>query len=493
MASPSNDQSFLSSSPTSTGGGSPLRRRRSGSPGDGSEIPSRSRISPTLVRSFDPNDPEVRERQRTMDVDMALQLSRARRETISVPTGSSPYEGTQQTESSFPILSPLSSQEQRAIDIARGEDPHPIEDDGGEVADDATLHPLRQPYAESFHLLPHLHQTHDSFLAGQEREDSSTPMFGLPTYQPNVSRSNFDFALMEDFAADEKAVLGLTSPTVKFPGSVFQRRTTITDPTQLVGPSDVPNDNISNIPRTVRQRKLSQSNTSPRTHRKGVGGKMALFEGNPGEPPPSLPRRLGAQGTISPAQSSDNIFVAAASGGGRLTGSALETGGPGPPPGMGILSSGHDRPYRFSFYSNALSATIHARSLCELPADGQSFEDLFTGVSRGPDRGQNPSASSNERPVPHSTVLPIPHSNFPGVHGSKGGQDAGQTLNNNLSNNASYFNGNGFKSGEKSGGVVGNGADFEGSTWWLDIQNPTDEEMKMLSKVNNLFIFAPLA
>ncbi|KAF6762058.1 hypothetical protein DFP72DRAFT_595015 [Ephemerocybe angulata] len=46
------------------------------------EDPTRpARHSPTLVRSFNPNDPDVRERQRTMDVDMAMQLSRARRET----------------------------------------------------------------------------------------------------------------------------------------------------------------------------------------------------------------------------------------------------------------------------------------------------------------------------------------------------------------------------------------------------------------------------
>jgi magnesium transporter len=500
MASPPNDQSFLSSSPTSIGGGSPLRRRRSGSPGDGSEIPSRSRVSPTLVRSFDPNDPEVRERQRTMDVDMALQLSRARRETISVPTVTSPYEGTQQhqpSDPSFPILSPLSSHEQRAIDIARGEGPHPIEDDGGEVADDATLHP-RQPYAESFHLLPHLHQTHDSsLLAGHlhtDREDPSTPMFGLPTYQPNASRSNFDFSLMEDFAAEEKATLGLTSPTVRFPGTIFQRRANALNdsfqPPITVGPSDGSNDYTSNVPRMIRQRKLSQSNTSPRVHRKGVGGKMALFEGNPGEPPPSLPRRLAAQGSaLSPASSSDNIFIAAPGGIGQLTGPALETGGQGPSPGIGILNSGHDRPYRFSFYSNALSATIHARSLCELPADGQSFEDLFTGLSRGPDPGQIPPASSNERPISHSTAIPTSRSGSPGAHGFKGGHDGGPTPNNNHSNNTSYFNGNGngFKSGEKSG-VVRNGADFEGNTWWLDIQNPTDDEMKMLSKVSYFFL-----
>jgi hypothetical protein len=47
----------------------------------------------------------------------------------------------------------------------------------------------------------------------------------------------------------------------------------------------------------------------------------------------------------------------------------------------GILNTGHDRPFRFSFYSNSFAATIHSRSLNELPADGQSFRDLFSGTS----------------------------------------------------------------------------------------------------------------
>jgi hypothetical protein len=33
-----------------------------------------ARLSPTLTRSFDPNDPSNLERQRTMDADVAIQL-----------------------------------------------------------------------------------------------------------------------------------------------------------------------------------------------------------------------------------------------------------------------------------------------------------------------------------------------------------------------------------------------------------------------------------
>ncbi|KAI0309239.1 hypothetical protein OF83DRAFT_1179861, partial [Amylostereum chailletii] len=58
-----------------------------------SNSPTRARHSPTLSRNthFNPLDPSTRERQRTMDVDMAMHLSRARRESVS----------------NSPVLSPL--------------------------------------------------------------------------------------------------------------------------------------------------------------------------------------------------------------------------------------------------------------------------------------------------------------------------------------------------------------------------------------------------
>ncbi|TDL29676.1 cora-domain-containing protein [Rickenella mellea] len=137
---------------------------------------------------------------------------------------------------------------------------------------------------------------------------------------------------------------------------------------------------------------------------------MALFEGQSGAPPPSLGRPTA---TLSALPSFEQGTDGA--GPSRL-----------PPPMYGHPS--HDRPYRFSFYSNALSATIHARSLTELPADGQSFEDLFAGIGGHADREEmGPSK--------------------PGVNDAHDGEPC---------------------------------------TWWLDITSPTDEEMKLLSKVFSL-------
>lgn len=64
------------------------------------------------------------------------------------------------------------------------------------------------------------------------------------------------------------------------------------------------------------------------------------------------------------------------------------------PDGMGP-PIGRRRSYRFSSESNALPTTIHARSLSNLPSEGQTFEDLFAGrpVGRGNAKDGSVSAS----------------------------------------------------------------------------------------------------
>ncbi|KAJ7437135.1 manganese resistance protein MNR2 [Mycena galericulata] len=377
MSSPPRDEDvILSSSPITIGSGSPIRRGESLSRSE-SDI-SRPRLSPTAARSFDPNDPQFRERQRTMDVDMAMQLSRARRETISV---------VDPTERVFPDIS---THEQHDIDMARGQ-PEGVPEN---VAPDPTFLEINHISAQDPTMLVH---------ESQLRAAPASTFGGLPTYQPNASHSEFDYTPMDEFATAERTRLNLASP--KFSVEALRART--------VAPNT---DDIEDGPSSSR-RKLSHSNSNPRPrhHRKGGGGKMALFEGNTDHGPPSF--------TIDPAQTTTGI--------------------------PGILNTGHDRPYRFSFYSNGLSATIHARSLSELPAEGQSFTDLFSGVAPPP-RDQNASRERPTRPGPSPVVgdKTPRHSNY--------------------------------KPGELPRHSAG---DSESSTWWLDVQSPTDEEMKMLSKV----------
>lgn len=475
-------------------------RRRSLSPSeisDGNSIRP-PRHSPTLTRSFDPNDPQVRERQRTMDVDMALQLSLARRETMhSSPVATFASPGGQQP---IPDLSFPQNMASETNEDLQNDSPGEETMNDNEV--DSTL-PLDNDIAPQRRSEPSLHL--------QMTEDPQASNFGLPTYQANVSQSAFDFAPMEEWASAEKTKLGLSTPhNTHFSVSAIRGRaqivpeapvsgsppnTVLPEPTALnsgsfnetaiaSGSNLVPQpaeqgsslgveDTHSDKP--LRLRKLSQSNPHPRSHRKGIGGKMALFESTPADISSFSARiglALGTQGGHIPSGPSyDNI-----------------AGVPHTGPGGGILNTGHDRPYRFSFYSNALSATIHARSLSELPAEGQTFEQLFSGIQPQPQSSGDDGMLGKDRTSASSP---------PYQDTGKSSHGGGGFGNFSPSNNGVNVNGNPSSNGARRFGLgpekipPGGGAnpttipdDQDGNTWWLDVQNPTDEEMKMLSKVN---------
>ena len=422
----------VSSSPVSIRGGSPVRRR-SISPGDLTDLSSKAPHHSPVARSFDPNDPHVRERQRTMDVDMAMQLSLARRDTL-LPSPVSAF------------TTPTAIANQPAADHAFSTLPIPEEDTIPDFEQIEANDNLAQP---SLSIEPH----------PQNNTEDVTSNFGLPTYQADGPLSKFDFTRMEEFATAEKASLGLNTPiNARF----FLRgrpKSNVDSSTPMVSEEvtvlDQTEDGPSSGQLPQRHRKLSESIPHPRTHRKGIGGKMALFE-NTSHNTPSFSTRLDPfptpDGDIPPGPSYDFI-----------------TGIPTPRPNGGILNTGHDRPYRFSFYSNTLSATIHARSLSELPADGQSFEQLFSGTS-----SHQPSSS------------PRPMFSPPYQEPNRNNAEPNFFLNNN---NHMGSNGNGNNRREKPNGSKGIhdmsvlNPEQDINTWWLDVQSPTDEEMKMLSKV----------
>ncbi|KAF5363346.1 hypothetical protein D9756_000268 [Leucocoprinus leucothites] len=442
MTSPAGEGNVLASSPISIQGGSPSHRR-SVSPDDLSDIASHARQSPTRARSFDPNDPHVRERQRTLDVDMAIHLSRARRETLS--TGSvSPYDpinphtlsSRSSPERTFPNLSVLSPHPEHDAESLSG------------IVDDDPLVVHREP---SITNIQHLHQAHDPTLLvslapstpPNVPDDAAISNFGLPTYQANASRSAFNFATMEEYATVEKQRLGLTSPAItRFAPNAFRGKATVTEGGTPTGQdAHLEEGPVDSSSQGLRHRKLSTSNPNPRS-RRGIGGKMALFE--------------------SPAAPYDNFSGIPA------------------PPGLtptGILNTGHDRPYRFSFYSNSLSATIHARSLSELPAVGQTFEDLFSGVAERRSTSVDLESEHQRQPTPDA-----PGGVFGGPSGTAGQQQAPPP---DFSEATSTINGNNRRSlgADAKMGQLGGDNDTDGKTWWLDVLSPNDEEMKMLSKV----------
>lgn len=441
MSSPPRE-AVMSSSPVIGRGGSPTRRKDSLHDGDS----SRPRMSPTLARSYDPNDPQVRERQRTMDVDMAMHLSRARRETATNASPASSFDSPrQEDEPPFNPLNALSPHEQHDLDIACG---HTSHFDGGiDDGDSESIIPRRD--SPLLDLRTHIQHTQDpSLLVSSNnhvaKDHSSPALGGLPMYQANVSAPSFDFMPMEEFAAEEKATLGISSPQHRFASPAAQASTSQVGLDSAGQPDD--NGTETPRPRTPRQRRLSQSISQPRSHRKGIGGKLALFEGHSGEPPLSLPGKLGIP--VANERPNRISFLDEPLG--------PSTSAPGGFSGIVGPGSGHDRPYRFSFYSNTLPSTIHARSLSELPAEGQSFADLFTGIT-----------------IPDA----VPYTNAPVLDGNGKRSSTSKPP-------GSYFPKppQADKPGHMSGGMLGGGY-HDGTTWWLDIQNPTDEEMKMLSKV----------
>ncbi|OJA15334.1 hypothetical protein AZE42_03343 [Rhizopogon vesiculosus] len=465
MSSP-HDPPVLSSSPPSIRGISPPRRWDNRENFCQTDLldGTRPHISPTLVRSCDPNDPQVRERQRTLDVDMALHLSRARRETITTPPSTS-YESAPHPEAE-PPFSHFSVVEQHALDMARGDSVGHLDHDSGGFDG---LHSPRSVTPIDLRM-QHLDQTHDPALLatmGSEyrpiQREALVSMPGLPVYEANATRSIFSFDHLEAFAAQEKAELGISSPTdTQGPGFRLRRPNTGQGGSELTasppGGASAFDAGLDSPYRSNRQRKLSQSSPVPRNNRRGIRGKMALFENHAGDSNFNFPTRFAGAGHLSVIPSSEN-----------LTANQYNSGGMG-----GIISPGHDRPYRFSFYSNALSATIHARSLSELPAEGQSFEDLFTGLPP-PDR--------TKRSVPPvSSPIPVPSSHQ--------GPAFVTDTNKQPPPDLIYGSHNGSHLGHPEKGGAGNpgppnggGGELEGNTWWLDIQSPTDEEMKILSKV----------
>lgn len=218
-----------------------------------------------------------------------------------------------------------------------------------------------------------------------------------------------------------------------------------------------------------RQRKLS--NTHATTRRQG---RLALFEGLGGGLTDDAGRGesytvdvhnhdgLNGFSSALPTKAPRKPFPTIASG--------LQSGkytdypdGMGPP-------VGRERPYRFSFYSNALPATIHARSLSELPSEGQTFEDLFAGRLAGKANAKEGSDSASFAASRTGSGAATPVNNDAGPKGSLLARAAAHSADRTLPKPVDD--------------------EVETKTWWLDVLSPTDEEMRMLAKVSIIVALA---
>ncbi|KAG8715229.1 CorA metal ion transporter [Ceratobasidium sp. 423] len=409
------------------------------------------RHSPTAKRAvvLSPvDDIEALDRQRRMDEDSAMQLSRARSASLAQPQRPSlsfghthhshphpiPHShptGSPHMEHDHLMSSMLSPHEEEEMLRAQGiqdTDDHSSLAGSSHIPHPDLIGSLNMGLSHSHHSLPqHQHTlplgnlTVDDTTYAPSLAMGSMGMFPRP--QQGFGVSKFDFSHLEEFAKDEKQTLGIATREnadglkKKLDGLANGHGNGVVS--EGGGDELIPGlgDHTSMFVRR-RQRKLSQSNTvHPRRQ-----NKLALFEG---APPPTDTANLttGGAGVAAPPS-----------------------------------NTGHDRPYRFSFYSNRLSATIHARSLSELPADGQTFEDLFLGSG---DNSEGNVTTTGTGSAGKSTPMPIAGAITP--------EDPPKAK---------------AKPEDPSKTQVHD--EDEVNTWWLDVLSPTNEEMSMLSKVFNI-------
>lgn len=316
----------------------------------------------------------------------------------------------------------------------------------------------------------HASESTDSFDQHRQRRGSDPGARRKPTYRVGADGivTHFDFNEMEDFAAQERARLHGEGVTPRKKTTFAPQITPVGEPplsqsdtsdkamldrtsteTQAVeGAEELPKEDDAPQTNFHRRRARKQAQNNPGRRQ----AKLALFEnfGNGGSDDAvgalKAPRhRHGQQQQPQPSVEAPG------------TGFEEYTDVP--------ATKGHDRPYRFSFYSNALPVTIHARNISELPAEGQSFEDLFKGRnnSLGPgarDSGEFAYSGRNTPNDPSQLSLSNPRA----------------LANQALQNAAAKSTPPGIPPG------VTAEEDPEAYTWWLDVLSPTDEEMRMLSK-----------
>ncbi|GAA5927017.1 hypothetical protein JCM10213_005554 [Rhodosporidiobolus nylandii] len=330
---------------------------------------------------------------------------------------------------------------------------------------------------------------------------------GMPGVLPNFPYP-FDFSALEDYAGEERQ------------GMPMARRRRGTQAPAPAGASSPPEYGMSSAtgggmgrfggtalssssegepPRMGgRHRKLSES-VAPGRYRR----KLALFEGAGDDlvdgggsggggrthPPGPPDRTQTAPATFVNILDTKTPLLAnqrTASGYGAAAGAGV---------GGNVRPAG-PRPYRFSFYSNALPSTIHARSLAEIPAEGQSFEELFVGrrpfsASPGEEEETGPITSVGldarlaELRVPeHARGGAGTGASTPATGGSPRTSAGTRAGNTNAFPAGIAAAASALRGGERPrAALMRTDDDAEANTWWLDVMCPTDAEMKVLSKV----------
>ncbi|EDO14601.1 hypothetical protein Kpol_262p6 [Vanderwaltozyma polyspora DSM 70294] len=126
-----------------------------------------------------------------------------------------------------------------------------------------------------------------------------------------------------------------------------------------------------------------------------------------------------------------------------------------------IISSNPEH-FRFTYFRVDLESTVHSPTISGLLQTGQKFEDLF--VSSVYSNENNRADGSSLTPIGSKSMLSTQSQNQ--LHNQAG--------NNNISQSQMY------KTNSRISNPIAEYADV--SPFWLDVLNPTEEEMKVLSK-----------
>ncbi|CCF54091.1 hypothetical protein NDA11_005511 [Ustilago hordei] len=366
-----------------------------------------------------------------------------------------------------------------------------------------------------------LHETLPAIL-----HDKVRAAYGSRTdngYVPLGYPFTFDLAALEEFASDERDRIGMASSynAARSPGQGLRQRGGAAQKGSRGGPAyGVSPDSDDATFYSRRPRKLSTSAGAFGSSK--YQRKLALFEGGGSAPPPvaagaaTSNSTLGTSSALAPGTPGDrkgsmdvntplldndtlpSYHNAGSSGASRMhhsqSQSAITPGAGGHSrarSGTGAYSTRGEKPYRFTFYSNALPSTIHARHLSELPADGQTFEELFAGREKKNSDHSPPtegSQSRNASRAPTINAATARMSSLGQTFGRMEGTTAPPTGSNTPVHNgeeaARAMSGlSASRTKALPGGGIRMDPDPEANTWWLDVLSPTDQEMKLLSRV----------
>lgn len=392
----------------------------------------------------------------------------------------------------------LSDAEEREMERAR----HRREHDGSDDEEHRQYrHDEHHSDAESSH-------TYDSRRRRSDTERGSGDglrRIGSYTTADGI-RSMFDFTAMDEFAATEREALDETEGPAE-----HVTAEEIGAPAKGIEEMRRRSEAVVRVASPARrQTGENESGSGSSTRQDASDDTKAAFEEDSfslpkDEDPPSSPthqrfarRRARKQANqTNPARRQAKLALFESFGGGDgddIQGGALKAPRPGvrpaapPPPEPAPTfapysdTPGHDRPYRFSFYSNALPVTIHARSLAELPAEGQTFEDLF--------KGRNNPGEEHTAHVEATVGSARTSGDFSSPRAGSGRNTPKEPglLSLSAPRPQSMAQAAMAKAAIMPGAAPtpppGNADDDpEAYTWWLDVLSPTDDEMRMLSRV----------